>query len=93
MEKPANDVLDGLPKPVGNPEVIRVLETALSSARAGEVHGVALVMAQGPENVNIASAGGFAGSMVMGLEQLKRMLLDNLFSQKRSPILRPGRMM
>jgi len=93
MKKPANDIVEGLPKPVGNPEIIKVLEQALEMARLGQVVGISIIMATGPETVQLASAGGFVPALVMGMEQLKRMLLDNVFAPKKSPIIRPGQMM
>lgn len=76
---------------LGNPEVISVLESALARAKAGQVHGVAVIMVMGPDVPSMASAGAFPSTIIAGCQQLTRLLLDGMFNQKRSPILMPRR--
>jgi len=76
--------------PIGNPDVIKVLEQALVAARAGQMAGVVIIAAQGAEQLNLVCAGGFALTMASGCAQMQRQLLDAAFQpQKRSSLVVP----
>ena len=64
----------------------------MMQAKSGQIAGLAVIMSMGPDNVTVASAGGYPASIIMGCEQMKRVLLKKLFAHKKSPILVPGRM-
>lgn len=81
-----------LPVVTGNPDVIRVLEQALSAAKAGQVQGVAIILATGGDGVGVSMGGKNATALVAGCQQATRQLLDALFKpQQRSSILVPQR--
>jgi len=72
----------------GNPDVIRALDQALSLARQGRLAGVAVVMAVGPDQVMLSSAGALPSTLVAGMQQLSHQILDVMFN-KRSSLLTP----
>lgn len=82
----------GLPKfemPVlSNPEVVQLLEQALSMARAGKLTSVGVVLVMGPGQVNAGSAGPSMFEVNFGCDMLKAALVSNS-TGKRSPIVRP----
>jgi len=92
-----NDDLNGTPMPPlpalplpGRPDVIQVLEQALIAARQGKVVGVAVVLALGPDALNMSSAGMFPSTLIAGCQQLSRNMLDAMFA-KRSSVFIPRR--
>lgn len=68
--------------PVGNPDVIRVLEEALGRARSGQVAGVAIIAAMGPEGLTMTCGGGNVITLSAGCAQMQRQLLDVAFNPK-----------
>lgn len=87
--------LNGLPAdaplnlaPIGNPDVIRLLEQVLQEARAGRLAAVALVTVQGPGRVGMSWAGGQAVEVNLGLDHLKDQVISSTKPQ-RSSIVRP----
>lgn len=90
--KKIGDELNGAGVIKGNPDVISLLQDLLKRAQAGEVAGIAISVAHGPEVVSVRAAGGFPATLVLGLEQVKTMLQDNVFSpKKQSGLLVPRR--
>ena len=82
-------VLPGLP-PVGNPEIIKVLDDALQLAKQGKIAGVAVVVAFGPDALSSVTAGAFPSTLVVGCHKTAAQLIDGMFNRK-SPII-PARM-
>lgn len=87
--------LNGLPAdvpltmaPIGNPDVIRLLEQVLQEAKAGRLAAVALVTVAGPGRVGMSWAGGMASEVNLGVDHLKDAVLSSTKPQ-RSNILRP----
>ena len=79
--------LHGLPAR-GDPHIIKTLEEALSLARQGRVVGVAVIAAFGPDVVSLASAGTLPSTLVAGMQQLSRQILDAMFA-RRSSLIQP----
>ena len=82
--------LPDLPVVRGDPNVIRTLEEALGLARQGRVVGVTVVMALGPDQISMASAGALPSTLIAGMQQLSRQILDAMFA-KRSSLIQPMR--
>jgi hypothetical protein len=92
--KAVQDNLNGEGVLKGNPEVIGLLRELLKDAEAGSIVGIGVSIARGPEAVQARAAGGFPATLVLGLEQLKRIVMDNAFAPKRGAgLLVPSRRM
>lgn len=77
-----------LKAPIGNPDVIGLLERVLVDARAGRVVAVALVFSGGPGSMQAGSAGGHPAELYMGCAALQNMILQSV--QGNGPkVLRP----
>lgn len=75
--------------PVGNPEVIGLLENVLAEARAGRVAAVAMVVSAGPGNMNAVAAGGCQAELFMGCSAIQGALLKSVQGGPPSKLLRP----
>ena len=85
--------LGALNRSVGNPDVIRILEAVLTSARLGHIHAVSLVTVDPTgAQVNIQSMGEQSGAMVAGLDFLRMKIVDAMFGGGRASgnLLVPG---
>lgn len=78
-----------LKAPLGNPEVIALLEKVLADAKAGRVMAVAIVFSAGPGSMNAGAAGGHPAELFMGCAALQNMLLASVQGGP-SKVLRPG---
>ena len=77
---------------LANPDVVRVLEQALASARQGKVAGVAVAVALGPGSISMSVAGGFPCELIAGCAQITKQLTDNMFNPKqRTSLMIPRR--
>lgn len=74
--------------PVGNPDVVGLLERVLADARAGRVVAVAIVFSGGPGSMQAGAAGGHPAELFMGCSAIQNMLLASV--QGNGPkVLRP----
>jgi len=81
--------------PVGDPNVIRLLESALADARAGRVAAVGLVVVGGPHKVAAVAAGGLMMELHTGAAKLTADLMAAMWpagGNARGGILLPRRM-
>jgi hypothetical protein len=77
---------------VGNPDVVRVLEDALSMARAGRLVAVGVVQVTGPHQIGAVTAGSAAMEIYVGAGMMQASVLKAMTEPaKRSPILMPVR--
>lgn len=77
---------------MGNPDIIAQLERALVQAKAGKIAGIVIVTSHGSDAMSIQTAGLFPCTLAAGCTEAASKLVANLFGQKRSSILAPGRM-
>lgn len=74
--------------PMGNPEVVGLLERLLADARAGRIAGIAVVASAGPGNMGATAAGGCQAELFMGCAAIQNMLLASTQGGG-SKVLRP----
>lgn len=83
------------PGPVGNPEVIALLEQMLAAAAVGEIMGVAVITSAGPGNSQAKAGGGFFGELFLGCALMQDAIKEHAKGVAKKPatsLLVPRRM-
>ncbi len=73
---------------VGHPDIVRILESALAMARAGQICGIAIVVTSGPGHYDISLAGRHPLELHFGLGKVAR-AIEAQQDRPQSSILRP----
>lgn len=77
-----------LKAPVGNPDVVGLLERVLADAREGKVAAIAMVFSGGPGSMNAVAAGGCQAELFMGCSAIQQSILQNV-GRHAPKVLRP----
>jgi hypothetical protein len=76
-----------------NAELVRLLESALSDAKAGRLVAGGVVAVIGPSSfVAFAAMSAFPGEIIAGAEVMKADVILKMRQPRQSPIVRPGQM-